>query len=84
MSLLKDEQGKVSTARCAFWIALLSVLYLAVLGPDRSNQVWETLREICLALIAWAGGSRMMNVVAQLRSKPGASSPAPTGITPGD
>lgn len=83
MSLLRDEQGKVSTARCAMWVTLLAILYLAIVGPDRTGEVWAALKDIALALIGWAGGSRVMEYVAAMRRTPGPT-PEDTGITPGD
>jgi hypothetical protein len=65
------------------WATLASILWLALHGPDRTDEVWRSLTEISLALIGWAGGPRIFKYVASMRRTPGAD-PESTGITPGD
>lgn len=83
MSLLHDEKGQWSSARCALWFVLFVIAYLAVRGPERAADVWQSLTEICLGLIGWAGGSRVMQYVASMRRSSGRT-PDSTGITPGE
>lgn len=88
MAILKDEQGKWSSARCALWVILGLLAYLVISGKTRSTEAWTTLRETLIGLIGWAGGTRAVQYISKLRStlSPGANSSLPenTGITPGD
>ena len=68
MSLLRDEQGSLSTARCAFWLTLIVTLVLIVLhafGLARPPEAAYTLLgTVVLALAAWAGGPRIGQYIA--------------------
>lgn len=63
-SLLSDEQGNLSSARCSMWIVLITTLALitldALLSITISNASYSLLGTLCVALIAWAGGPRAM------------------------
>ncbi|HEX6558959.1 MAG TPA: hypothetical protein VF021_05835 [Longimicrobiales bacterium] len=67
--LLRDEQGKPSTARYAFWVALavsvLVVLFDALgVGPGLSQPGYTLLGSIDVALVAWAAGPRAFQYFA--------------------
>ena len=75
MSLLRDEQGSLSTARCAFWITLLVALALAVLDATGATNTrpegYTMLGTVVLALAAWAGGPRIGQYLAPQIGKAG-------------
>ena len=62
-SLLRDEQGAWSSARCAFWLTLLVTLSLvgaAAFGRAAlSSDAYSLLGTVVLALAGWAGGPRV-------------------------
>lgn len=62
--MLRDERGKVSTARLAFWLTLLVTLTLCILDAVRDDvtvpvAAYSLLGSLCVALAAWAGGPRI-------------------------
>jgi hypothetical protein len=77
MSLLRDERGSWSTARCAFWLTLLVVLALVVLDATGTTNTraegYTMLGTVVLALAAWAGGSRIGQYLAPQIGKVGAA-----------
>ena len=79
MSLLKDERGSWSTARVALLLVVGVALWLAIKGPERQSEVWAYLESISLALIGWAGGTRVSQYISALRK----SGPKPpTDVAP--
>lgn len=77
MSLLRDEQGSWSTARCAFWLTLLVALVLVVFDAagvtDTRPEGYTLLGTVVLALAAWAAGPRMGQYLAPQIGKVGAA-----------
>lgn len=63
-SLLRDEQGAWSTARCAFWLTLLVTLALVVATAfgwaALSPAAYSLLGIMFMALAGWAAGPRVM------------------------
>ncbi len=75
MSLLRDEQGGWSTARCAFWLTLFVALALVVLDATGTTNTrtegYTMLGTVVLALAAWAGGPRIGQYLAPQIGKVG-------------
>ena len=69
MSLLRDEQGSWSSARCSFWLSLLVALgcvvadtiFAAVAVP---NAAYSLLGTIVVATASWAAGPRIAQYLA--------------------
>lgn len=63
MTLLRDENGQLSTARTSFWLWL--VVFILVIGVDVltpievASHVFSAMVAVVIALAAWAGGSKM-------------------------
>lgn len=68
MSLLHDEKGALSTARCAFWLVLVWTLVLITLvGADVISlpaAAYGLLTTIFTGLFMWAAGPRLGQYVA--------------------
>lgn len=68
MSLLRDEQGSWSSARCSFWISLLVTLALIVVdaltGASVPNAAYSLLGTIVVATASWAAGPRIAQYLA--------------------
>ncbi len=61
-SLITDERHSLSTARCAFWLSLLTTLFLitaAAFGYAKlETAAYSLLSTIFVCLTAWAAGPR--------------------------
>lgn len=67
LSLLRDEKGSVSSARCAFWvnqILLTFVVLVDLSGVAVGNVVYATLSTVFLACASWAAGPRIAQYLA--------------------
>lgn len=66
--LIADEQGKPSTARCAFWIVLIWTILLMTLAAAGiftvSSAAYALLGTIFTFTIVWAAGPRMAEYLA--------------------
>jgi hypothetical protein len=66
--VLMDEQGKPSTARIAFWIALIISMFVVLLDAlgvgDLSQGGYTLLGSIDIALVAWSAGPRAFQYFA--------------------
>lgn len=62
-TLIADEQGNLSSARCLLWLTTtvaLRVIYLdATEWADPSAAAYALLTTMILAFTAWAGGPRL-------------------------
>lgn len=82
MSLLHDENDRLSTARAGFWLWLLfsiAIIAIDVLSStiEVANHVYSALVAIMLALAGWAAGPRMAQHFAARKLQ------APPGLPPG-
>jgi len=63
MSLLQDEQGNWSSARCAFWATLVFVFLMIIADSFGlavvASAAWTLLGSLVIALASWAGGPRI-------------------------
>jgi len=63
MRLVRDERGGLSTARCAFWLALIVTLTLVVLDgfdvAQLSTAAYTLLGTVFMGLTTWAAGPRI-------------------------
>lgn len=68
MSLLHDERGQWSSARCAFW-AILFFTVVVITGDvffarDVENAVYAILTTCFMATASWAAGPRIAQYLA--------------------
>lgn len=68
MSLLRDEQHGVSTARVGFWawsVFTMSIVASVVWfdAKEPSQAVWTLIGGIIMALITWAAGPRIAQYI---------------------
>lgn len=67
-TLLKDEQGSWSSARCSFWLTLLFTLLLIALDAFTRTDVvpdaYALLGTIVTFCAVWASGPRMAQYLA--------------------
>ncbi len=63
MTLLRDERGDLSTARCAFWLLLVWSLVLVTLTGlgvmSLSSAAYTFLGTAIVAVVSWAAGPRV-------------------------
>ncbi len=63
-TMLKDEQGKMSSGRALLWAWSLASLYLVVTQyASIDNNILAFLSTIELALIGWVGGARVAEYI---------------------
>jgi len=67
LEFLKDEQGRLSSARLSFWATLSLTFWLIIKGAVRPPEVWNLLHELLLVLGGWTAGPRIMQYVASMR-----------------
>lgn len=67
MEFLKDERGRLSSARLSFWATLSLTFGLIIKGSPRPPEVWNLLHELLLVLGGWTAGPRIMQYVAAMR-----------------
>jgi hypothetical protein len=77
MSLLRDEQGNWSSARCAFWVTLVVTLALIVFDScgvvAMAGAAYTLLGSLVIALASWAAGPRIASYLAPQIGKVGAA-----------
>jgi hypothetical protein len=64
LALIRDENGKPSTSRVAFWIVLLTTLGIILICPARIPQAaYSLLGGTIIALASWAAGPRIAQYI---------------------
>ena len=64
IALIRDEKGKPSTSRVAFWIVLLFTLVCIAVNPARvPPAAYALLGGTITALAAWAAGPRIAQYI---------------------
>lgn len=69
MSLVRDEQNGVSTARVGFWVwTVFTIALIAAVvtgrATDPGQAVWTLVGGVYMGLITWAAGPRMAQYLA--------------------
>lgn len=64
IALIRDEKGKPSTSRVAFWLVLLITLAIIIFCPARIPQAaYSLLAGTIIALASWAAGPRIAQYI---------------------
>jgi hypothetical protein len=64
LALIRDEAGKPSTSRVAFWIVLLITLGIILFAPARiPPAAYSLLGGTIIALASWAAGPRIAQYI---------------------
>ncbi len=88
MSLIRDEKGKLSSSRSAFWAVLTVGLLLIIVefftSFDLSNGAYGFLVAALIATASWAGGRAVAQYIGPTLSGAVAGLKSRTQRTPGD
>lgn len=82
IDFLKDERGRLSSARLSFWATLSLTFWLIITGTPRPKEVWDLLHEFLMVLGGWTAGPRIMQYVASMRRTPTDVADVPSVIPP--